>query len=233
MAAAARHVASYMGRFAPRCGYAGNTTCTAAAWTRPQLPHAPSGPLVILRRGIAMIPGDHSPGPADISPDCFDPEAPARQVHPQAHSDIVVSQDRALLGNHRAAEPRRIKLVDARRVPGVATRVRGAGRDVPHHDPATCFAYDEKDLESEEAVWALYQRWCSFHDIERDRDDMVRRFVYFKDRAHKIIEFNKSGKSNTWGLNIFGDMTPEEQSELERPQLLRSREGFEAQNHPF
>uniref|UniRef100_I1R5K3 Cathepsin propeptide inhibitor domain-containing protein n=2 Tax=Oryza glaberrima TaxID=4538 RepID=I1R5K3_ORYGL len=170
MAAAARHVASYMGRFAPRCGYAGNTTCTAAAWTRPQLPHAPSGPLVILRRGIAMIPGDHSPGPADISPDCFDPEAP--------------------------------------------------------DDPATCFAYDEKDLESEEAVWALYQRWCSFHDIERDRDDMVRRFVYFKDRAHKIIEFNKSGKSNTWGLNIFGDMTPEEQSELERPQLLRSREGF-------
>uniref|UniRef100_A0A0E0BRC1 Uncharacterized protein n=1 Tax=Oryza glumipatula TaxID=40148 RepID=A0A0E0BRC1_9ORYZ len=76
MAAAARHVASYMGRFAPRCGYAGNTTCTAATWTRPQLPHAPSGPLVILRRGIAMIPGDHSPGPADLSPDCFDPEAP-------------------------------------------------------------------------------------------------------------------------------------------------------------
>lgn len=79
MAAAARHVASYMGRFA-RCGYAGDTTCTAAAWTRPQLPHAPSGPLVILRRGIAMIPGDHSPGPADLSPDCFDPEAPGNLI---------------------------------------------------------------------------------------------------------------------------------------------------------
>uniref|UniRef100_A0A0E0EJE6 Cathepsin propeptide inhibitor domain-containing protein n=1 Tax=Oryza meridionalis TaxID=40149 RepID=A0A0E0EJE6_9ORYZ len=154
MAAAARHVASYMGRFAPRCGYAGDTTCTTAAWTRPQLPHAPSGPLVILRRGIAMIPGDHSPGPADLSP------------------PIALT----------------LKL---------------------------------QDLESEEAVWTLYQRWCSFHDLERDRDDMVRRFVYFKDRAHKIIEFNKSGKSYTWGLNIFGDMTPQEQSELERPPLHR------------
>lgn len=50
---------------------------------------------------------------------------------------------------------------------------------------------------------------------------MVRRFVYFKDRAHKIIEFNKSGKSYAWGLNIFGDMTPQEQSELERPPLHR------------
>uniref|UniRef100_A0A0E0RFZ2 Cathepsin propeptide inhibitor domain-containing protein n=2 Tax=Oryza TaxID=4527 RepID=A0A0E0RFZ2_ORYRU len=106
-----------------------------------------------------MIPGDHSSGPAELSPDCFDPEAP--------------------------------------------------------DDPATCFAHDEKDFESNETVWALYERWCSFHSAEHDHDDMVRWFGCFKDRARRIIEFNKSSKPykwgvGAWGLNIFDDMTPEE-----------------------
>uniref|UniRef100_A0A0E0MLC2 Cathepsin propeptide inhibitor domain-containing protein n=1 Tax=Oryza punctata TaxID=4537 RepID=A0A0E0MLC2_ORYPU len=70
-------------------------------------------------------------------------------------------------------------------------------------DPDTCFAHDEKDLESDEAVWALYERWCSFHSVEPDHDDMVRRFGYFKDTAHRIIEFNKSGKSYLY----LGDST--------------------------
>uniref|UniRef100_A0A0D9XYC3 Cathepsin propeptide inhibitor domain-containing protein n=1 Tax=Leersia perrieri TaxID=77586 RepID=A0A0D9XYC3_9ORYZ len=65
------------------------------------------------------------------------------------------------------------------------------------YDPATCFAYDENDLESEEAVWALYERWFSFYDVKREHDDMVRRFGFFKDKAHKILEFNKSAVHNT------------------------------------
>lgn len=86
---------------------------------------------------------------------------------------------------------------------------------LPIDDPATCFAHDEKDFESNETVWALYERWCSFHSAEHDHDDMVRWFGCFKDRARRIIEFNKSSKPYTWGvgawgLNIFDDMTPEE-----------------------
>ncbi|OEL22553.1 hypothetical protein BAE44_0016425 [Dichanthelium oligosanthes] len=84
-----------------------------------------------------MIPGDHSPGPEEFTPDIFDPYSP--------------------------------------------------------DDPATCFAYEGKDLESEETMWAMYERWCSFYDVKRDHDDMVRRFGYFKDRARRIHEFNKSG----------------------------------------
>ncbi|KAL6643925.1 hypothetical protein ACP70R_018691 [Stipagrostis hirtigluma subsp. patula] len=136
---------------------------------RPPPPYAPSGSrLLLLRRGLAMIPSDHSPGPdlppADCyDPYCFDPEAPGNQ---------------------------------------------------------TCFAYDEKDLASEEAMWALYERWCSFYEVRRDHDDMVRRFQGFKAKAREIHEFNKSGKSYTKGLFETSDWTPEELSKRFRRQLL-------------
>nr|XP_034578903.1 uncharacterized protein LOC117842538 [Setaria viridis]TKW35363.1 hypothetical protein SEVIR_2G366100v2 [Setaria viridis] len=38
------------------------------------------------------------------------------------------------------------------------------------------FVAQEKDMESDEAMWALYQRWCEHFKIERDHDDMIRRF---------------------------------------------------------
>nr|XP_034586766.1 uncharacterized protein LOC117849324 [Setaria viridis] len=89
--------------------------------------------------------------------------------------------------------------------------------------PATCFAFDEKDLESEEAIWAMYGRWRSFYNVKRDHDDIVRRFVHFKDTARRVHEFNKSGKPYTWGLQIMGDLTPEEVSEFTRPKFSRRK----------
>ncbi|WVZ72146.1 hypothetical protein U9M48_020655 [Paspalum notatum var. saurae] len=88
-------------------------------------------------------------------------------------------------------------------------------------DPATCFIYDEKDLESDETMWALYERWRSFYEVKRDHDDMVRRFRYFKDAARSIHEFNKSGKPYTWGLQIFDDQTPEEKAARYKPRFSR------------
>ena len=40
----------------------------------------------------------------------------------------------------------------------------------------------DKDLESDEAVWALYERWCKAFDKKRDHApdaEMVRRFKIF------------------------------------------------------
>uniref|UniRef100_A0ACD5VSR1 Uncharacterized protein n=1 Tax=Avena sativa TaxID=4498 RepID=A0ACD5VSR1_AVESA len=72
-------------------------------------------------------------------------------------------------------------------------------------DPATIFNYDEKDLASEESMWALYERWCVFFQVSRDHDEMRRRFDRFKTTARDIHEFNKSGATYTKGLNNRSD----------------------------
>jgi hypothetical protein len=82
LSAAARRVASGLRHFAPRSarrGFVGDT----AAFTRPLLPHAPLSGSHVLRRGLAVIPGegDHSlVVVAEVSAgDIFypdDPEAP-------------------------------------------------------------------------------------------------------------------------------------------------------------
>ncbi|KAG0521106.1 hypothetical protein BDA96_08G132400 [Sorghum bicolor] len=171
LSAAARHVASGL-RQSARRGFVGDT---AAFTRRPLLPHHATSGAHILRRGLAVVPGegdDHSVGVgvevSPVAPDPFDPCDPE-------------SPD----------------------------------------DPETCFAYDDVDLESEETMWAMYERWCVFHGVKRDRDDMLRRFSLFKDRARSIHEFNKSGKPWTQGLNKFGDQTPEERSKLFPPRFSR------------
>ncbi|KAK1663289.1 hypothetical protein QYE76_051448 [Lolium multiflorum] len=79
--------------------------------------------------------------------------------------------------------------------------------DDPYYpgDPATIFNYDERDLVSEESLWALYERWCSFHKVARSHDEMRRRFDCFKTKARHIYEFNKSGMSYIKGLNHLSD----------------------------
>lgn len=86
-------------------------------------------------------------------------------------------------------------------------------------DPATTCTPAEEDMASEEAMWALHERWCAFHDVKRDRDDMLRRFGFFKDKARSIHEFNQSGASYTKLLNKRADHTPEERANF----VLRGR----------
>jgi hypothetical protein len=69
----------------------------------------------------------------------------------------------------------------------------------------------EEDLASEEAMWALYEQWCAFYG-ERSRDDMLRQFRCFKDKAHNIHEFNKSGASYTRELTKRADHTADERA---------------------
>ncbi|KAM3254584.1 hypothetical protein ACQJBY_048211 [Aegilops geniculata] len=70
--------------------------------------------------------------------------------------------------------------------------------------------FDEKDLVSDETLWALYERWCRFHGMARDHDKMTRRFGRFKFKARHVYEFNKSGRSYTKGLTQFSDLEPGE-----------------------
>ncbi|XBI78992.1 uncharacterized protein LOC119307692 isoform X1 [Triticum dicoccoides] len=81
---------------------------------------------------------------------------------------------------------------------------------VTTQDPDTVPYFDEKDLVSDETLWALYERWCRFHGMARDHDEMTRRFGRFKDTAWHVHEFNKSGRSYTKGLTQFSDLEPEE-----------------------
>ncbi|CAN6299900.1 unnamed protein product [Urochloa humidicola] len=57
------------------------------------------------------------------------------------------------------------------------------------------FVAEEKDLVSDEAIWALYHRWCKHFKIERDQDDMIRRFPNFKNCVFQVHQVNRAGLS--------------------------------------
>ncbi|KAL6839038.1 hypothetical protein ACP4OV_031092 [Aristida adscensionis] len=67
------------------------------------------------------------------------------------------------------------------------------------------FVADEKDLESDEALWALYERWCKHFNQERDRDEMARRFNEFKGLVLFVHQENNSGRPYKLGINQFTD----------------------------
>lgn len=69
----------------------------------------------------------------------------------------------------------------------------------------------EKDLETEESLWSLYERWRSHHTVSRDLDEKQRRFNVFKENARNIHEFNKRKDAPyKLRLNKFADMTNQE-----------------------
>ncbi|KAG9445527.1 hypothetical protein H6P81_011655 [Aristolochia fimbriata] len=69
---------------------------------------------------------------------------------------------------------------------------------------------DDKDLESEERLWDLYQRWRSHHTVTRDLAEKKDRFEAFKKNVMYIHSFNKKDAPYKLKLNKFGDMTNEE-----------------------
>ncbi|KAL6620652.1 hypothetical protein ACP70R_035791 [Stipagrostis hirtigluma subsp. patula] len=89
---------------------------------------------------------------------------------------------------------------------GVATRCLCSS----HSDSSVAvdpqrFVLEEKDLESDEALWALYERWCKHFDMQRDRDEMAHWFNHFKEAAHRVHEVNNSNLSYRLELNMFAD----------------------------
>ncbi|CAO2164784.1 unnamed protein product [Urochloa humidicola] len=67
------------------------------------------------------------------------------------------------------------------------------------------FEADEKDLESDEAIWALYERWCKAFNQERTPDEMACRFHRFKQTVLRVDSNKKACLPYTLEINKFAD----------------------------
>ena len=78
---------------------------------------------------------------------------------------------------------------------------------------ATVSAIDivDKDLETEDSLWSLYERWRSHHTVSRDLNEKQKRFNVFKENARYIHDFNKRKDAPyKLRLNKFADLTKHE-----------------------
>ena len=64
-------------------------------------------------------------------------------------------------------------------------------------------------LESDEALWAMYEYWRKYYGISRDSAEMNYRFKIFKRTARFVHKTKNSGISSV-GMNLFADQTLEE-----------------------
>ncbi|KAF7083487.1 hypothetical protein CFC21_087273 [Triticum aestivum] len=67
------------------------------------------------------------------------------------------------------------------------------------------FVVEEKDLESEAALWALYERWCKDFNQKRDHDEMVHWFNTFKETVLLVHRRNNANLPYKLGINKFAD----------------------------
>ena len=51
----------------------------------------------------------------------------------------------------------------------------------------------DKDLESEESMWSLYERWRSVHTVSRDLREKQSRFEAFKAKIDPLLAGKASG----------------------------------------
>ncbi|XP_071729361.1 vignain-like [Rutidosis leptorrhynchoides] len=77
---------------------------------------------------------------------------------------------------------------------------------------AESFEYDEKELESEDGMRALYSRWRSHHKVEGRRN--IERFNVFRHNAQHVHETNKMNKPYKLNLNMFADYTVHEHASI-------------------
>jgi hypothetical protein len=63
----------------------------------------------------------------------------------------------------------------------------------------------EQDLESDEALWAQYERWCKAFNQKRDHDEMVRRFSKFKETVLLVHHVNNDNRPYRLAINKFAD----------------------------
>ncbi|KAG5230254.1 vignain [Salix suchowensis] len=72
------------------------------------------------------------------------------------------------------------------------------------------FDLHEKDLESEESLWDLYEKWRSHHTVSTSLDEKRRRFNVFRANVLHVHNTNKMDKPYKLKLNKFADMTSHE-----------------------
>lgn len=72
------------------------------------------------------------------------------------------------------------------------------------------FDFHEKEIESEDSLWDLYERWRSHHTVSRSLDDKQKKFNVFKANVKHVHAVNKMDKPYKLKLNKFADMTTHE-----------------------
>ncbi|CAL5046229.1 unnamed protein product [Urochloa decumbens] len=65
-------------------------------------------------------------------------------------------------------------------------------------------------MESDDSLWALYERWGARYEVARDAGDKVRRFGTFKDTVRRVYAAHPGDRHYVLGLNVFADMTADE-----------------------
>ncbi|XP_023756136.1 vignain [Lactuca sativa] len=75
---------------------------------------------------------------------------------------------------------------------------------------AQSFDFHEKELETEDSLWDMYERWRSHHKVAASHQEKQRRFNVFKANAFHVHETNKMDKPYKLKLNKFADMTNHE-----------------------
>lgn len=70
--------------------------------------------------------------------------------------------------------------------------------------------FTPEDMESEDSMWALYDRWGARYGVVRDAGDKLRRFGIFKETARRVYAAHPGDKHYVLGLNIFADMATDE-----------------------
>lgn len=94
-----------------------------------------------------------------------------------------------------------------------------------------CFDFHEEELETEERLWGLYERWRSYHTVSTNLDEKHKRFNVFKANAHYVHNFNKQDKPYKLKLNKFADMTSHEfrsvyaGSKIKHHRMIRGERG--------
>lgn len=73
-----------------------------------------------------------------------------------------------------------------------------------------CFDFHEKELETEERLWDLYERWRSYHTLSTSLDEKHKRFNVFKANVQHVHKTNKMDRPYKLKLNKFADLTNHE-----------------------
>lgn len=76
--------------------------------------------------------------------------------------------------------------------------------------PIKQLKYSAKELESEESLWKLYERWIEFHGVSRSMEEKLRRVHVFKARLRDVIKVNKQNPSYQLGPTRFLDTAYDE-----------------------
>lgn len=69
------------------------------------------------------------------------------------------------------------------------------------------FTYDDEEIESEESLRMMYERWMSHYSVPMNLNHTENRFDIFRDNAKYVLKTNKEKHPYKLKLNKFANLT--------------------------